>query len=63
MSDEQEPEQPPSAEECRRANEQCGGAPRYFTYPAPLPLTDEEQQRYDEIAARLNVPKRKGRRR
>jgi hypothetical protein len=63
MSEPQDQREPKSAEECRRANEQCSGAPRYFTYPAPLPLSEEEQKRYDEIAARLNVPKRKARRR
>jgi hypothetical protein len=30
------------------------GAPRKFSYPAPLPLTEEERQRYAEAGKRVD---------
>jgi len=52
-----------ASDELRRENEKCNGAPRFFTYPAPLPISDEDRQRYDEITAKLPKTKRRARRR
>jgi hypothetical protein len=30
------------------------GAPRKFSYPAPLPLTEEERRRYAEAGKRVD---------
>ena len=40
-------------EKPERLQDECPGAPRYYSYPAPIPSTPEEQRRDDEINARI----------
>ena len=63
MSTNQDQPERLSPNEIRRINEACNGAPRLFSYPAPLPISDEERKRYEEISASIPTPKRKPRRR
>ena len=62
MSDQPNDPQPPSPsmEERRRLNAACNGVPKYFTYPKPLPITEEERKHYEEVSARLPARRASG---
>lgn len=40
-------------EKPERLPDEFPGAPRYYSYPTPIPSTEEEQRRDDEINARI----------
>jgi hypothetical protein len=55
-------EQQPDSES-ERLPDEFPGAPRYFSYPKPLPTTEEEKKRFAEVYEKMAKPKRRTRRR
>lgn len=51
-------------EQPERLSDDVFGAPRKFSYPEPIPCSEEDQRYYDEINARIveRLKSQKGRR-